>query len=134
MEEALITRLRGTAAITALVGTSNSRAAIDWIERADVLPCLTLQDVTAGKIYAHDGSDHLANPTIQIDCWATSYGAAKVLARAVIAEMETAQTVGSIQFNESFLVTSRGMEPEDLGSGIKVYRQSLDFSVWWQPA
>lgn len=134
MEEALLARLRATEAVTALVGTNNSRAAIDWIERPEALPALTLQDITAGKIYAHDGATGLANPVVQIDCWGRTYGEAKLLARAVIAEMETAQTQGSIAFDESFLVASRAMEPDDLGGGLKAYRQSLDFSVWFQPA
>lgn len=133
MEEALLARLRGTAAITALVGTYNSRAAIDWIERPETLPAITLRDITAGKIYAQDGAAGLANPVVQIDCWATTYGAAKLAARAVITEMETAETISGIVFDESFLVASRAMDPEDLGGGIKVFRQSLDFSVWFQP-
>jgi hypothetical protein len=134
VEEDLKTRLRATAAITALVGTVNSRAAIDWIERPEVLPALTMQDITAGRLYAHDGAAGLKNPVIQFDCWGTTYLAAKLLARAVIAEMETAETVGTTKFDNSFLVASRAMDPEYLGSGIKVFRQSLDFSVWHSPA
>jgi hypothetical protein len=155
MEEALLARLRATTAVTALVGTNNSRAAIDWIERPEALPALTLQDITAGKIYAHGGAVGLANPVVQIDCWGRTYGEAKALARVVIAEMETTEKVfgpavdqslildfinqtytvdAGILFDESFLVASRAMEPDDLGGGLKVYRQSLDFSVWFQPA
>lgn len=133
MEEALLARLRAETTITALVGTHNSRAAIDWLERPEVLPALTLQDITAGKIYAHDGATGLANPVIQIDCWGNTYGAAKLLARAVITEMETAETISGIVFEESFLVASRAMNPEDLGNGTKVFRQSLDFNVWFAP-
>lgn len=134
MEEALLARLRAETSITNLLATRKSRAAIDWIERGEELPCITLQDVTTGRLYAHDGATSLANPTVQIDCWAQTYGAAKLIARAVIGEMETAETISGIQFDESFLVSERAMNPEDLGGGIKVFRQSLDFSVWFQPA
>lgn len=134
MEEALVARLRADAGISALVGTVNSRPAVDWIERSETLPCITLQDVTSGRNYAHDGAIDLESPTVQIDCWAESYGTAKLIARAVIAEMETAATVSGIVFDESFLAASRAMDPEDLGGGIKVFRQSLDFRVWFKPA
>ena len=134
MEEALVARLRAVSAITSQLATVNSRPAIDWIERTDALPSITLQDVTAGRNYAHDGATGLGNPMVQIDCWANTYGAAKLIARAVRDEMETAATQGSIDFQESFLVSSRGTEPDDLGGGTKVFRQSLDFSVWFQPA
>ena len=133
MEETLVSRLRATAAIAALVGTENSRPAINWIERGETLPSVTLQDVSSGRRYAQDGPIDLENPMIQMDCWATTYGAAKLLARAVRDEMETSETVSGIEFVESFLVAERDMTPEDLGSGIKVFRVSLDFSVWFTP-
>lgn len=134
MEEDLVTRLRAVSAIATLVGVSNTRAAIDWIERPEILPALTLTDITAGRLYNHEGADGLKNPIIQFDCWGGTYAAAKALARAVITEMEAAKTTGTTKFDYSFLVASRAMKPEDLGSGIKVFRQSLDFSVWYQPA
>jgi hypothetical protein len=134
MEEALLARLRSVGAITSQLATVNGRAAINWIERPEELPAITLQDITAGRIYAHDGATGLANPMVQIDCYARTYGAAKLIARAVRDEMEAAATVAGIEFDESFLVASRGMTPDDLGGGIKVFRQSLDFSVWFSPA
>lgn len=134
MEEALVARLRATAAIAALVGTTNSRPAIDWIERPEVLPAITLQDVTSGRDYTHGGATDLERPIVQIDCWAGTYGEAKLIARAVIAEMETQETVSGTAFGFSFVEASRSMDPEDLGGGIKVFRQSLDFRVWFQPA
>lgn len=134
MEEALVARLRANTALAALVATKNSRPAIDWMERGEALPCVTLQDITAGRNYAHDGATELDVATIQIDCWATSYGSAKLIARAVRNALEANATQSSIEFTHAFLVASRAMDPDDLGSGIKVYRQSLDFDIWHQPA
>lgn len=134
MEEALLTRLRESAPIIVLVGTFNDRPAIDWGERKDVLPSIRLQDVAPGRDYDFDGAISLAEPLVQIDCFAASYGAAKLLERAVIEELEQAATVGGIAFQNGFLVSGRAMEPEDLGGGIKVYRQSLDFRLWNTPA
>lgn len=134
MEEALIARLRAVTAITSQLAQVNGRGAIGWIERPEQLPAIVLQDITAGRNYSHGGATELDNPLVQIDCFAKSYGAAKLIARAVRDEMEKPATVGGIIFEESFLVSSRGMNPDDLGGGIKVFRQSLDFSVWFQPA
>lgn len=134
MEEALLARLRANTTLQGLLGTTNSRASIDWIERSPNLPAISLQDITAGSIYAHDGRVGLANPNVQVDCWAQTYGEAKQVARAVQNELEAAETIGGIAFSEGFLTVSRAIEPEDLGSGIKVFRQSLEFSLWFEPA
>ena len=134
MEEALLARLRASSALAALVATRNSRPAIEWIERGPGLPCVTLQDVAAGRTYTHDGATGLDQPNIQVDCWANTYDEAKVLARAVRDVLEAPAVVSGIDFDIAFLVASRAFDPEDLGSGIKVFRQRLDFSVWFQPA
>lgn len=134
MEEALVTRLRAAAAIAALVGTFKGRPAVDWIERPEVLSAVTLQDIAPGRLYNFDGVRSLEEPVVQIDCWAKTYGAAKLLARAITTELEQAATVGGIAFQNGFLEDSRAMNPEDLASGIKVFRQSLDFRLFFTPA
>lgn len=132
MEEDLLARLRTR--LSGVVGTRNSRAAIDWVERGETLPCLTLQDFAPGREYTFSGARNYFGTSVQFDCWAKTYGEAKLIERALIAEMEQARTVGDTRFNVSFLTDSRAMKPEDLGSGIKVFRQSLDFTVWHGPA
>lgn len=132
MEEDLLVRLRAN--VASVVTTRNGRPAIDWIERGEELPCITLQDFAPNREYTFKGARQYFGPSIQFDCWARTYGAAKIIERALIAEMEQARTVGTTQFDVSFLTDARAMQPEDLGSGIKVYRQSLDFIVWHCPA
>ncbi len=127
MEEALVARLRAAASIISIGAT------VFWNERSEALPSMTLTVVDDGRRYAHDGAPELDNPMVQIDCWASTYGGAKLLSRAVRDEMESSSTNNGIEFEESFLVSSRDMTPEDLGSGIEVHRISLDFSVWHQP-
>lgn len=132
MEEDLLTRLRAN--LSGVVGTRNGRAAIDWLERGETLPCLTVHGFAPGRQYTFKGPSGYFGASIQFDCWGQTYSAVKVMERAVIAEMEQPRTVGSTIFNVSFLADARAMEPEDLGSGIKVFRQSLDFTVWHRPA
>ena len=133
MEEALIARLRGSSVIAAACGTFNSRPALDWLERSPAMPSAVLHNITPGRIYSHGGGLGLANPTVQIDCYAETYGEAEVLSRAIINEMQTASTVAGVEFAESFILRADDMEPEYLPSGQEVFRISLDFSIWHSP-
>lgn len=136
MEEALVARLRATSAISTKTATFGGRAAIDWVSRPDRsgLPAVTLQGVDSGAIYSHGNQTDLENKRVQIDCWASTYGAARLLARAIITELETSETIGGIRFDTGFLVADRDMMAEDLDGGVRVYRVSLDFSLWYKPA
>lgn len=133
MEEAIIARLRANTALAALVSTRNSRPSIDWLDRGP-LDCVTLQDVDQGRGYSHDGATGLDQSTVQIDCWGQSYGAAKLISRAVINALEESVTVAGVKFTHAFLISSRSFEPEDLPGGGRVFRQSLDFQIWNKPA
>lgn len=135
MEEALVARLRADSAIASATATANGRVAVDWVERAaDVLPYLVLHGIAAGRDYSHDGANALTHPLVQFDCWGSTALEAVKLERAVIAEMETAATIGGVAFTKSLLVNARDAPPTDLGSGIKVFGRQLDFEVWSEPA
>ena len=134
MEEALIQRLRSSASVAAACGTYNSAPAVDWLERSPTLPSAVLNSVTAGVIYSHGGGLALGNPTVQIDCYAATYGEAEILSRAIIEEMEVNATVAGIEFDESFVLRSDDMEPENLPNGQEVFRITLDFSIWFSPS
>lgn len=135
MEESLVARLRAASAVAAKVSIFTGRPAIDWVSRPDrsALPALTIQGVDASRIYSHGGGLGLENKRVQFDCWAPTYGASRLLARAVIAELETSKAVAGTSFDAGFLVADRDMMAEDLGGGVRVYRVSLDFSLWYKP-
>lgn len=134
MEEAIITRLRSDAGMIAATATFDSRPAVDWIERPSdaSLPGVTLQAFST-RSYVHAGPTDLQPTTIQFDCWGGTYGETKVMERAIIAIMETSETVASVFFDKAFLDTSVDIEPEDIGSGIKVFRTRMDWSLWTRP-
>lgn len=135
MHEDLVTRLRSDAGVIAAAGVVNSRAAIDWVERPrDVFPCATLEEIDAGDIFTLGGKSGLAGTLIQADCWGLTFGDVKILERAIVSALEQTGTAGTTDFSYSLRQSSRSVRPEDLGSGLKVFRASLDFEVWNEPA
>ena len=131
MKEALVARLRNAAGISAICGTYNSRPAIDWIKRAPVLPSVMLRTDDIGRIYAHDSNLSLHNPQLEIHCYGKTFGEAKVLARAVVAELENEASALGIDFDEGFLIGERSQTPVKLPSGQMVYSVRLDLSLWY---
>ncbi|MGB7406788.1 MAG: hypothetical protein WA906_13955 [Pacificimonas sp.] len=131
MEEDLLNRLRAANAITELLG---SPKAIKWIERSRDLPSLTMTNIAPGRSYTFEGASRVEGSTVRFDCWGRSFGETKLIERALVAELERPASMGDTQFQAGFLEASRSMEPEDLGSGIKVFRQSLDLTIWHSPA
>ena len=59
--------------------------AVDWMENepGEALPRIRLMRVSGGDGYAMDGALGLSRARVQVDCIAGSYGAAKLLSRAV---------------------------------------------------
>lgn len=133
MEEALVSRLRSTAAIIAIAGTFNGRPAIDWMERgsddAAAFPAAILSVIGAGKSYDHDGPDGLQNRRVRVECFGRTYGPAKQLSRAIIEELEASKTVGGVRFHRGRVTFERDMDPEDLGGGIKIFRTIIDLII-----
>ncbi len=131
MEEALVARLLGTPALSALVGNR-----ITWGERVkkEQLPAITMLGVSPGRSYVHGGADQTANPRIQFDCYGATANQAKAVARALRDTLETPATQSGIDFSVSLLDAMRGPLIEDTGGGLKVHRYSLDFFVWFSPA
>lgn len=131
MEDALTARLLATPALTALVGNR-----ITWGERVkkEPLSALTMLLVSPGRTYVHGGADATGSPRVQFDCYAATSLAAKAIADALIATLETPAVQGSVAFSVALLDAMRGPLIEDVGGGLKVHRYSLDFFVWFSPA
>lgn len=131
MEEQLTARLLGTPALSALVGNR-----ITWGERVkkEGLSAITVLTVSPGRNYVHAGADPTGNPRLQFDCYGSTAAAAKAVARALRDTLETPATQDGIAFSIALLDAERGPLIEDTGGGLKVYRYSLDFFVWFSPA
>lgn len=81
------------------------------------LPAITYSRVSGVPIVSLDGMSGLDCVRLQIDCWASTYLAAKNLATQVRTEMAT--------LNALLLLDVDGYEPDE-----KVYRVTMDFSLW----
>jgi len=80
VDQALVTYLRDTAAIAALVGTR-----IEWGLRpqGSALPALGLTVVSRVPVDSDEGQSTLSASRVQVDCWASNMTGAKALAAAL---------------------------------------------------
>jgi hypothetical protein len=128
MEESLIAKLLANTAIAAMVGD-----AVEWVDRPDALPAITLMQVGPGRIYTHDGADNLTQPLIQFDFWGRSQKEAALLERLVTAEMETASINGGVAFGMAFLEAQNDFDPEKMDGGVTAYRRTSDWRIYSTP-
>ena len=124
MEEALVERLTGAVAISAISG---ARVSWFWFQRGETGARIALVKVSPGEFWTHQGPDGLPKPRIQIECRAETAVAAMALSRAVIAEMHQAANVGSVRFHPAQLVGERFIDEGKQPGGSQFYRVSLDF-------
>ena len=128
MEEALIARLLGIAAVSGMVGT---RVYPGSRPQGSALPAVVLNRISGGPLYADDGEAGLEQARIQVDCWAASYAGAKLLARAVKASLSAFEgTVGETTFQLIELDIEQDLR-EGGGDAVDYpFRTALDFLVW----
>lgn len=128
MEQAIIAKLLATTGIATIVGTAvfpGSRP------QASALPAVVFNVVSGAPVYTDDGEAGLAENRIQIDCWATTYTAAKGLAVAVKAALSAFHgTVEGVIFQNILLVTERDRREGGSNAPEYLFRTMLDFTVW----
>ncbi|KFG90734.1 hypothetical protein BV98_001446 [Sphingobium herbicidovorans NBRC 16415] len=129
MEADLIARLLADAGLAALIG--NRVTPVSRVQ-GEALPALTLTKVAPGRAYTFSGADGTHGTLMQFDAWALSAAAAKAVATALTAILETPATSGGTIFGMSFLQSERDGHEDVPGVGT-VFRVSADFLIWWQP-
>ena len=125
MEEALVARLLDQVGITAVSGQR-----ITWGRRSQggTLPAIVLHRIDGNRGYHLGGASGLVTSRIQVDCWAATFSAAKLAARAVeVAVSGTRFVQGSIRFDAILVIDERD-DSEDL-NGTALFRTSLDLAV-----
>lgn len=125
MEAALLARLLATAGITALVSQR-----INWSRRpqGETLPAIVLHRIDGAPDYHLTGASGLVESRVQVDCWGSSYGSAKTVARQVEAAVSGARfTQGSIRFDAILILDERDSTFDDNNTAI--FRTSLDLAV-----
>lgn len=88
------------------------------------LPAITYQRIAGVPMNDLDGDDgNLLNIRMQIDVWATTHDAVKLIAEAVRARMQ----VAAATFRAVLLLDQDVYEEE-----VKIFRVSMDFSCWYR--
>jgi len=126
-EEALVARLTGASAVSALVG---SRVSFFGRQRADSLPTISLTKVSPGRQWSHDGPDNLDRARVQVDCWALTDTAALALSRAVLGVLEVSATVGSTVLHPAMLDGESFDEELSAEGGARIFRVRQDFMIY----
>jgi len=118
-EESIVARLAATTGVTSLVGT---RIYPMQAPQTAALPLVTYQRISTVRAGSLRGSGGLADPRIQVDCWAENYGAVKALADQVRRALDgyAAPGVVALILGEHDLLDDEGRR----------HRVSQDYSVW----
>lgn len=126
MEEALLALLLASSGVTALVS-----GRVDWGVRpqGSALPAVALHLISGGRDLTLDGPGH-REARVQVDCWASDFGGAVTLGRAV----ETALSGHRDTNFQAVLLLNEGSDSEDgiPGAG-RLFRRRLDFFVRFTP-
>lgn len=127
MDQALVTYLRNTTAISALVGTN-----IEWGLRpqGSALPALGLTVVSRIPVDSDEGDSGLYQARVQIDCWAASMTGAKALANAVKALLSGKRHESAPSFLEGIWSENETDYASELDKGgTPIMRVSVDFLI-----
>lgn len=136
MQTDLVARLRADIGISALVASTNSRPAIDYVTRPDgaVLPSVTITDVVGDPIYIMSGRQGSVQATVQFDIWSATPLQGIQVADRIVEIMESEATHGSTFFHRAFISSGpRQMRAEDLEGGQRVHRRSVDLQFFHKP-
>lgn len=117
IEEAIYAHLSTSTALTAIV---SNRIYPIMMPQEPTIPAVTYQRVSNVHINAISGACGLDNIRIQIDCWTTSYSAAKTLGDVLRKAMASAP------------FTALQLSDEDIyDPDTEIYSVSMDYSCWY---
>ena len=139
MEIAVIQRLLADAAVAAIAG---DRVFPGRLPQGIALPGVVLQTINSMPHYADEGEIRYVESRVQLDCWASTYGASKQLARAVKASLSPVDLapgapvfVGAgVEFQFIELNGERDLPESGSNNAEYFFRVSLDFTLWHSPA
>ncbi|KPU83700.1 hypothetical protein JI58_07945 [Marinosulfonomonas sp. PRT-SC04] len=89
-------------------------------------PAIVLNTISESEGYTLNGPNGVTHTRIQVDCYAGTYGAAKLLSRAVRSLLSGYQGGA---FQGVFLVGTRGGREGGSNEAERPYRVSMDFMV-----
>lgn len=130
MEEDLTALILGDAALNALVGDR-----VHWLMQpgdAAAFPYMNMQGVDPGIDYHLNGESGLRQSRIQVDIWGTSYGQAKLVARAFTGLLSGYRGQAGQTYFQGVFVVAGSESPDQLPDGAqRLFRIRLDIDVGW---
>jgi hypothetical protein len=130
MEEAIRTYLLADQPVEAACGGRCSH-----LERnqGEPLPALILTRIGGARDTAHDGPTGLVRSRLQVDCYGVTLVQSWTLSRAVRARISGKRfTSDGLTFDGVFLDDERQSSEAATSEGVRVFRTSLDFTIWHQ--
>jgi hypothetical protein len=124
MEEAFRALLMASTSVTAIT----PRISFGEIPQGSVLPAIVLQTISNVNTHHMQGPTRLYQARLQVDCYATSYGSAKGLSRAVLAALDGYK---GGRFQGIFHEGSRDEREGGSNEVTRPYRVSMDFMTQW---
>ena len=132
MKAALVAELNATTAVTALV---NDRIAFVARKQGEPLPSIALMTVSGVREYDLTKPAGLVEARVQADCYGATFASAQAVANAVRKAIEgRAFTRSSVRFQGVFLNAERDLSEGNANDGVRVFRVSLDFTIWHEEA
>lgn len=106
------------------------------VPQGSSLPYISYQRVASRHVHSMDGVAGLAETTIQIDCYASTYSGGKALGEAVRLALDgyTGTPVGGGTVIGGILLDGINDAPEtpQTGGETIVHRVSMDFVIWYE--
>lgn len=130
MEEALIARLLADAPVAAIAGT---RVYPGARPQGSALPAIVVNTISGAPVYDDQGEAGLFSARVQVDAWATTYTAAKLLARAVKNCLSGfVGDQGAIAFRNVLVEVERDLRETGSNESQYEFRTGIDFIVWFK--
>lgn len=127
MEEEVRALLLANSAVSALAGNRLNFG--EHPQGADY-PGAVLMTVSGDTDMHMNGGGGLEQSRLQVDCYGTTYKAAKDLSRAIIDALHFYRGGGFFLINHLSTRDSRDVGPNEVK---RLYRTSLDFNTAWRP-
>lgn len=132
IETALRALLLADAGVSPLV--SGERVYPGILPQAVIYPAVTYQIIAGGSHYAMDGPSNLADPRVQLDCYAEAYDEVLELKGAVIKALGGYRgEVSGVMIYGAFKAMERDEYEDALEkTGSRLWRKTLDFNIWFR--
>lgn len=131
IEQALRALFTGDAGLAALL---DKRVYPERLPQNPRYPALTAAIVAGQSTYSMDGASGLANPRIQVDCYAETKDGVIALRDKVMAALSGyrgSAGAPAVEIYGAFRVSEIDAPGSELnGAGPRVWRKTLDFIVW----